>query len=320
MNWREKVLDFDNIGDRGEGLKGLVFDVQKFAIHDGGGIRTLVFLKGCPLQCLWCANPESLAGRPEITFVRNNCIACGECFKVCKAGALSRSEEHGLVIDRKRCTLCGECARYCYAGAINIIGRYVTVPELMAMVERDRKFYTQSNGGVTFSGGEPTAQPEFLKAALAELQNRGIHTAMETCSFLPWDTYEAILQHLDLVLTDIKHMDEADHKRLTGVSNRPILDNLRKISELGIPVRIRLPLIPGCNDSKQNLRQTADFVEQLSNVQSFDILPYHRLGETKWGQLGLPYPLAGKESATVEYVEDRVRCIRDRDFKISVGG
>jgi pyruvate formate lyase activating enzyme len=320
MNWREKVLDFDNIGDRGEGLKGLVFDVQKFAIHDGGGIRTLVFLKGCPLHCLWCANPESLAGRPEITFVRNNCIACGECFKVCKAGALSRSDEHGLVIDRKRCTLCGECARYCYAGAINIIGRYVTVPELMAMVERDRKFYTQSNGGVTFSGGEPTAQPEFLKAALAELQNRGIHTAMETCSFLPWDTYAAILQHLDLVLTDIKHMDEAEHQRLTGVSNRPILDNLRQIAKLGIPVRIRLPLIPGCNDSEQNLRQTADFVEQLSNVQSFDILPYHRLGETKWSQLGRPYPLAGKESATIEYVEDRVRCIRDRDFKISVGG
>lgn len=322
MNWRDKVLDFDNIGDRGEGLKGLVFDVQKFAIHDGGGIRTNVFLKGCPLQCLWCSNPESLASKPEITFVTNNCIGCGKCLEVCPAGAIRQAETAGedIIIDRERCTLCGQCAKHCYAGAINIIGRYISVPELMQIIERDRKFYEQSGGGVTFSGGEPTAQPEFLKAALAEIQKRGIHTAIETSSFLPWDIYASILQHVDLVLTDIKHMDDTEHKRLTGVSNQLILDNLRNISRLGIPVRIRLPLIPGINDSDRNLEATADFVQQLNNVQSLDILPYHRLGEMKWRQLDLSYPLKGVESQTLEQVDARLRCFQERDFKVSIGG
>jgi pyruvate formate lyase activating enzyme len=322
MNWRQKVLDFDNICDRGEGLKGLIFDIQKFAIHDGGGIRTLVFLKGCPLLCPWCSNPESLAGKPEITFVCNNCISCGKCLEICPSDAINRDESNGkgLIIDRDRCTLCGQCAKHCYAGAINIIGRYLSVPELMEIIERDRKFYEQSNGGVTFSGGEPMAQPEFLKAALKETQRRGIHTAIETSSFVNWETYASILEHVDLVLTDLKHMDDAEHKRLTGVSNKVILDNLRNISRLDIPVKIRLPLIPGFNDSTRNLEATADFVEQLSHVQSLDILPYHRLGEMKWGQLGQDYSLAGVEALTLEETEAHIQLFRDRGLKVSIGG
>ncbi|ABA88642.1 glycerol dehydratase-activating enzyme, putative [Syntrophotalea carbinolica DSM 2380] len=322
MNWRQKVLDFDHIGDRGEGLKGLVFDIQKFAIHDGGGIRTLVFLKGCPLVCPWCSNPESLAGKPEITFVSNNCIGCGKCLEVCKAGAIRKDETgaKGLIIDRDRCTLCGQCAKFCYAGAINIIGRYLSVPELVTMIERDRKFYEQSNGGVTFSGGEPTAQPEFLKAALQAIQARGIHTAIETSSFVAWETFASILENVDLVLTDIKHMDDAEHKRLTGVSNKVILENIRNISRLGIPIKIRLPLIPGFNDSDRNLAATAEFVEQLSNVQSLDILPYHRLGEMKWGQLGQDYSLTGVPALTLEDVESRIQPFKDRGLNISIGG
>jgi pyruvate formate lyase activating enzyme len=322
MNWRQKVLDFDNICDHGEGLKGLIFDIQKFAIHDGGGIRTLVFLKGCPLLCPWCSNPESLAGKPEITFVCNNCIGCGKCLEICPSDAINRDESNGkgLTIDRDRCTLCGQCAKHCYAGAINIIGRYLSVPELMEIIERDRKFYEQSNGGVTFSGGEPTTQPEFLKAALKETQRRGIHTAIETSSFVNWETYASILEHVDLVLTDIKHMDDAEHKRLTGVSNKVILDNLRNISRLGIPVKIRLPLIPGFNDSTRNLEATADFVERLSHVQSLDILPYHRLGEMKWGQLGQDYSLAGVEALTLEETEARIQLFRDHGLKVSIGG
>jgi pyruvate formate lyase activating enzyme len=322
MNWRQKVLDFDNICDHGEGLKGLIFDIQKFAIHDGGGIRTLVFLKGCPLLCPWCSNPESLADKPEITFVCNNCIGCGKCLEICPSDAINRDESNGkgLTIDRDRCTLCGQCAKHCYAGAINIIGRYLSVPELMEIIERDRKFYEQSNGGVTFSGGEPTTQPEFLKAALKETQRRGIHTAIETSSFVNWETYASILEHVDLVLTDIKHMDDAEHKRLTGVSNKVILDNLRNISRLGIPVKIRLPLIPGFNDSTRNLEATADFVERLSHVQSLDILPYHRLGEMKWGQLGQDYSLAGVEALTLEETEARIQLFRDHGLKVSIGG
>lgn len=322
MNWREKVLDFDSIGKDVEGLTGLVFDIQKFATHDGGGIRTNVFLKGCPLQCLWCSNPESLASQLQTTFVANNCIGCGKCMEICPVDAIGRggATDQGLVLDRDRCTLCGQCAKHCYAGAINIIGRKVTIAELMQMVERDRQFYEESNGGITFSGGEPLAQPLFLKAALKEAQARNIHTAIETSSFAAWDVYESVLKHVDLVMTDIKHMDDEEHKRITGVSNRLILDNIGKISNLGIPLRIRLPLVPGINDSDQNLQAVAEFVEQLNNVVSLDILPYHRLGELKWAQLDCSYPMAGVKPPTPEYVDERISCLRDRRFKLSIGG
>jgi pyruvate formate lyase activating enzyme len=322
MNWREKVLDFDHIGVRVEGLAGLVFDIQKFAIHDGGGIRTLVFLKGCPLKCKWCSNPESLAAKPEIVFMANNCIACGKCQVVCTSGAIRRAEatNAGLIIDRNLCILCGRCAKFCYAGAINIIGRYLSVPELMAIIERDRKFYHQSNGGVTFSGGEPAAQPEFLKAALEEARRRGIHTAIETSSFVPWDTYSSILRHVDLVLTDIKHMDDSEHKRLTGISNRLILDNLLRISRLGVPIRIRLPLIPGMNDPVRNLQETADFVHQLNTVQSLDILPYHRLGEMKWRQLEMECEVSGLTPHTEFEVDEIARFFKGRGITVKIGG
>lgn len=321
MNWRQRVLDF-NIGGREEGLTGLVFDLQKFATHDGGGIRTLIFLKGCPLQCLWCSNPESLAPQPEINFVANNCIGCGKCQNICPQDAIRHGEtdQASPRVDQNLCTLCGQCAKFCYAGAINILGRYVTVRELMEMVESDRQFYAESGGGITFSGGEPLAQPEFLKSALKEARSRGIHTAIETSSFASWEVYAPILEHVDLVLTDIKHMDDEEHKKVAGVSNRLILENMRKISNLGIPLRIRLPLIPGINDTVSNLEATADFVEKLDTVQSLDILPYHRLGEMKWGQLGCSYPLEGLEPPTLEQVTERTSCLQDRCFKISIGG
>lgn len=322
MNWRATVLDFNKITPSENGLSGLVFDIQKFAVHDGEGIRTLVFLKGCPLKCLWCSNPESLGKKPEITFVANNCISCGACLNCCPSGAIRHDdlESAGVFIDREKCTLCGSCVKSCYAGAINIIGRYLSVPELMAIIERDRKFYEQSNGGVTFSGGEPTAQPEFLTAALKELRNRGIHTAIETSSFVPQDSYESILRYVDLVLTDIKHMDDSEHRRLTGVSNQLILDNLRHISRLGIPMKVRLPLIPGLNDSPENLAATADFAKELKTLQSLDILPYHRLGETKWRQLGVEYSLGGLKPGCENEVNAVASFLAERGVPVGIGG
>ncbi|NVN91975.1 MAG: glycyl-radical enzyme activating protein [Desulfuromonadales bacterium] len=322
MNWREKVLDFDNIGNRGDELTGLVFDVQKFATHDGGGIRTLVFFKGCPLHCLWCSNPESLAVKPDIIFVPNNCIGCGVCRDVCPKNCIRQTavDGNGLDFDRKNCTLCGRCAKLCYAGAINIIGRYLTIGELVRIVERDRKFYEESKGGVTFSGGEPTAQPEFLTAALQELRQRGIHTAIETSSLLPWESFAPILQHVDLVLCDLKHMDETEHRRLTGVSNQLILDNLRRIAGLSIQLRIRMPLIPGVNDDQENLRRTADFVAGLAIVQNIDLLPYHRLGEGKWRQLGREYGLSGLPPQTEGEVQAVVQYFSERGIAARVGG
>jgi pyruvate formate lyase activating enzyme len=319
MNWREKVLDFDNLTAEREGVHGLVFDIQKFAVHDGGGIRTLVFLKGCPLKCLWCSNPESLVPRPEVIFIPNNCISCGACRDVCSSGAL-RTGDAGTRVERERCTLCGRCARQCYAGAINIIGRYLTLGDLLAIVERDRKFYDQSNGGVTFSGGEPTAQAQFLTAALAELQKRGIHTAIETSSFLPWEPFQPILRHVDLVLTDVKHMDDGEHRRLTGVSNAMILANLRGVAKSGVPLRVRLPLIPGCNDSPENLTRTAEFVGELETLRSLDILPYHRLGEGKWRQLGIDYALHGRAPHEQADVERVAGFFRERGIPTGIGG
>ncbi len=322
MNWRNKLLDFDNLNHAGGDVKGLVFDLQKFAIHDGGGIRTVVFLKGCPLNCAWCANPESINASQELTFIPNNCIGCGACFKACPQQAIGQSGEvpSSPVVDKDRCNLCGECLKTCYAGALNVVGRYVSVEELMTMIERDRQFYDESGGGVTFSGGEPTAQPAFLKAILQEAKARGIHTAVETSGFLRWEKFKSILEHVDLALIDIKHMDSREHFHLTGVPNELILDNLKIMAEMGLPVRIRLPLIPGYNDSLENLKSTAAFIQGLPNVQAVDILPYHRLGEMKWAQLDCSYKLAEVVPPTPEQVRERAEVFEDIGIKVSIGG
>lgn len=322
MNWRSKLLDFSNLRHSGEELKGLIFDVQKFAIHDGGGIRTLVFLKGCPLQCAWCANPESINVLQQLTFISNNCIHCGKCLEVCPRGAINpgRDASPSPSLLRDKCTLCGECVKHCYAGALNIIGRYLSVAEVIALIERDRSFYDQSNGGVTFSGGEPTAQPVFLKEVLKESKKLGIHTAIETSGFVKWEIFESILKYVDLTLIDIKHMDSTSHSKITGMPNELILNNLKRLSEMSVPTRIRLPLIPGYNDSMENMRSTAEFVKNLSNVQSVDILPYHRLGEVKWAQLGHHYNLANSTPPPPGHVQERAEVFRKIGIQVNVGG
>jgi pyruvate formate lyase activating enzyme len=322
MSWRRKLLDFDTLSNSGSELKGLVFDLQKFAIHDGGGIRTVVFLKGCPLSCAWCANPESIKSTQEMNFIPNNCIGCEKCFAVCPQQAISQSSDRPVmpVVDKERCTLCGKCLKSCYAGALNIIGRHVSVAELMTMVERDRKFYDQSGGGVTFSGGEPLAQAGFLLAALQEARLRGIHTAIETNGFLQWEKLEPVLQYVDLALVDIKHMDTEQHAVLTGMPNGLILDNLQRMAAIGLPVRIRLPLIPGCNDSLENMQATAKFVKGLSNVQAVDILPYHRLGEMKWAQLDSACERPALLPPEEGHVQQRAEIFRTLGLKVSVGG
>ncbi len=320
MSWTDWVQSYDPDAKTRKPGAGLVFDIQRFAIHDGPGIRTLVFLKGCPLHCIWCQNPESMAREPEIVYLVNNCIDCRKCLATCPEGAIHESAEHKRIIDRARCTLCGECLKQCYAGAINLIGRYLAVTEVLAEVERDRKFYEASGGGVTFSGGEPTAQPAFLEEACRQAQRRYLHTAIETCGFVRWDTFRSILRHVDLVLYDIKHMDSSEHRRLTGVPNDLILDNLQRVVSLGVPLRVRLPLVPGCNDSPENVQATAAFVASLPNVQGFDILPYHRLGEPKWRQLDLPYKLHGMQPPSREHVYELVNVASEYDIKVTVGG
>lgn len=320
MSWTDRLHPYDPEEKKRGELVGLIFDIQRFAIHDGKGIRTLVFLKGCPLRCAWCQNPESMAAHPEIVYLPHNCIDAGRCLGICPEDAIQPTTEVKRVIDRQRCTLCGECVEFCYAGAMNIIGRYLTVDQVLAEVERDRKFYRHSEGGVTFSGGEPTAQPAFLEAVLRLAHERHLSTAIETCGYTRWETLSAILRHVDLVLYDLKHMDSAEHRRLTGVPNELILENLKRTAGMGINVHVRLPLIPGSNDSMENVRATAAFAASVPGVQRLDILPYHRLGEPKWDQLDRAYSLHGVRPHEREQVYHLADVARGYDLEVNIGG
>lgn len=301
---------------------GLVSDFQRFSIHDGPGIRTIVFLKGCPLHCVWCQNPETLSHLPEIMLVPNNCIGCGKCLEVCPNDCISHTVGRVEAIDRDRCALpeCGKCQKVCYANAINICGRYLTVADVMEEVERDTEFYFRTGGGVTFSGGEPCAQPRFLEKLVREARKRKLHAAIETCGYWKWETMRPILRLMDVVLYDVKHMDPERHRQGTGVGNDLILDNLKRIDSLGVPVRVRLPLVPGFNDSAENIRATASFVSGLANLKALDILPYHRMGEPKWRQLGQAYGMHGVAPHTRDQVYGCAEIARQHDIEVTVGG
>ncbi|QAZ66737.1 glycyl-radical enzyme activating protein [Solidesulfovibrio carbinolicus] len=320
MNWKQRQHTF-RLSDRDRpGPTGLVFDIQRFAVHDGGGIRTLVFLKGCPLRCQWCQNPESMFPGPEILRIPHNCISCVKCMTLCPQQAICYDGGGEIDIDRVRCDLCGDCVTSCYAGSMTIVGRYLTAGEVMEEVDRDRKFYAESGGGVTFSGGEPTSQPDFLLSCLRAAKARGLHTAVETCGHAPWETLAALRDVVDLFLCDIKHMDTARHRELTGMPNERILDNIAHLSQAGSALRLRLPLVPGVNDSEANIVASAQFAAGLPTLEGFDILPYHRLGEAKWRQLGRVYPLHDVAPHTREDVLAKA-CLAGRHVEgVGIGG
>jgi pyruvate formate lyase activating enzyme len=268
---------------------GVIFNIQRYSIHDGPGIRTTVFLKGCPLRCLWCQNPESQIARPEVFFVRENCTGCGACVRACPEGAIE------LVGDRSRtnrdvCTGAGKCAEVCPNEARNLMGRHVTAGEVLDEVAADDIFYQRSGGGATLSGGEPLAQPEFASAVFRLCRDASIHTTLDTCGYAPWETMRRVLEHVDLVLYDFKHMDPEQHQGYTGVSNELILENAKRIHhELGIPMLARVPVIPGYNDTAANVDATARFVaSELGNPIMVHLLPYHRLGEAKHERMEQP--------------------------------
>lgn len=272
------------------GNKGLIFNIQKFSIHDGDGIRTLVFMKGCPLRCLWCCNPESQLFTEDLLFVKTKCIGCGYCVKACPIQAIS---SEGFEIDRDKCDNCGACTKVCYANSKKMVGRWVTRAEVIAEIEKDRIVYKNSGGGVTIGGGEPVCQPEFVEALLRDCRQLSIHTAIETSGYGEWDKIKGIFDHLDQVFMDIKSMDSAKHKEITGVGNELILENAKKIAEKGLNIVFRIPLIPGCNDSKENIIETAEFVSSLGENVQLEILPYHRLGEDKYTWMDKEYVLKG---------------------------
>jgi pyruvate formate lyase activating enzyme len=269
---------------------GLIFDIKRYSIHDGPGIRTTLFFKGCPLRCAWCHNPESQAAAEEMMFRSRRCQRCGACVEACPEGAIGWSED-GPLTDWSRCVRCGACALECYAEARERIGRTLTVAEAMAEIERDVAFYDQSGGGVTFSGGEPLQQPEFLGALLRACQEREIHTAVDTSGFAPWETLEGLRADVDLFLYDLKIMDEARHRQFTGASNALILENLRRLSAMRHALLIRIPVIPGVNADFESVRELGAFIAGLPQVSGVELLPYHRIALDKYERLNLPYGL-----------------------------
>ncbi len=261
--------------------EGIVFDIKKYALHDGPGIRTAVFLKGCPLHCLWCHNPEGQGPGAELVVRPDRCLRdCRECLLGCPQKAIRKLDGRPRV-DPDKCQACGTCAEICPTQAIEIAGHRMSALEVVDEVAKDAVFHEESRGGVTFSGGEPLAQPEFLEEMLRECRTRGIHATVDTCGFVPPDTLMRVRALSDLFLFDLKVMDPKKHARLTGESNALILENLKRLARSGAVIIVRIPLIPGVNDDDDNIRRTAEFLRSLDSVRRISLLPYHRLGQDK---------------------------------------
>jgi pyruvate formate lyase activating enzyme len=303
-----------------DGSSGWVFNIQRFSIHDGPGIRTTVFLKGCPIRCLWCSNPESQRMEPQIVYWHERCIRCDACVAVCPRSAIEVDESGHKRVLQDRCDLCGRCLEECYAGALEQIGRLVTVDEVLSLVEEDHLFYEQSSGGVTLSGGEPTAQLRFSQRLLQGCRERDIHTTIDTCGHAPWEAWEALLPYLDLILYDLKEIDPARHERYVGVSNELILDNLRRLARTGKSIIVRRPVIPGYNDDEGSIRALARFVQELGAVHEIDLLPYHRFGQGKYKRLGMRYPMGDEPSMKEEEVGGLRDILESYGFRVKIGG
>jgi pyruvate formate lyase activating enzyme len=298
---------------------GLVFNIQKYSLQDGPGIRTTVFLKGCPLCCAWCHNPESQSARPEIIIVETRCTVCGECRRVCPFSQAIGGE--GPMPTRlDECTLCGECADACPTGARQLIGERKSVEEILQAVLQDRIFYDESGGGVTFSGGEPLTQPAFLKAALDACRAKGLRTAVDTCGFACTDVLLDVARRTDLVLYDIKHMDDAKHRQYTGVSNAPILENLKALSQAHANIWLRVPVIPGINDSDDNFDALSFFARGLGNIRQVNLLPYHKIGLPKFRRLSQSYSLESVEPPSAERMERAATLFRNQGLTVKIGG
>jgi pyruvate formate lyase activating enzyme len=279
---------------------GIVFNIQRFSIHDGPGIRTTVFMKGCSLRCFWCHNPEGLRPGAEVQYFPDRCIGDGECARLCVAGA-HEFVEGRHIYHRDLCSTCGECVSFCYAEALELTGRRATADEVLAEVLRDRPFYESSGGGVTLSGGDPLLQPDFALALLQGCKREGVHTAIETAASCRWDDLELLLPFIDLVMMDLKLMDPQAHRAATGVTNERILANARKLAEQGTPLVIRVPVIPTVNATPDDIAAIATFVYELAMVgrqyghyvtgdpPHLELLPFHRLAESKYRSLGQDY-------------------------------
>lgn len=298
-------------------LKGVVFNTQRFSVRDGPGIRTIVFLKGCPLRCRWCSNPESQELRPSLMYSVRECIHCGKCIGVCKQGALS-PDNPGLV-DRTKCISCGECTAVCPTAALSIKGVYMTVSEVIADLKKDETAYRRSNGGITISGGEGLVQHDFATEILKGCHTQGWSTVFESAGYAPPEVVDQVFPHVDLALMDIKCMDPEKHKLHTGVDNALILQNIRRICGICKTI-IRVPVIPGFNYSEEDIRAIVAFVKELPGVNALHLLPYHALGSGKYDMLGKPYEMDTLENMRREALTDLEKIVLDAGLESKIGG
>jgi pyruvate formate lyase activating enzyme len=300
---------------------GLISAVQKYSTKDGPGIRSTVFFKGCPLGCLWCSNPELIRPQPDLLYSREKCARCGTCIQVCPQGALSFGEDGYILIDRVKCDGCGDCVEECPESALELAGRFINVDEVVDDLLKDRVFYETSGGGVTFSGGEPLWQSGFVAQVAKRLKAEGIHTALDTAGDVGWCRFEEVLPYIDLMLYDIKLIDNDQHRRFTGRDNDLILTNAQLLARQGVPMHIRLVMVPGINDSPEEIRARMDFVKELGDsVKQVDILPYHRYGAGKYSRLGLDYPLMDLPEHTDTQVDEISALVENFGLKTTIGG
>lgn len=300
--------------------RGVVFNIQRFSVHDGPGIRTTVFLKGCPLRCAWCSNPEALQAEPQIITRDAKCIRCGKCVEACPEQAIA-VVGNKRTIDWEHCNSCLKCAEVCPSGAIEATGRHMTVAEVMDPVRRDAGYYEHSGGGMTVSGGEPLVQWHFALQLLREAKEMELHTALDTTGCVDWKILDEALNFTDLVLYDVKHTNSARHQEGTGVPNERILDNLRRTAaKSGMRVWVRYPLIPCFNDSEQTLEELCSLVLSLQPaVEKISLLPYHKFGEAKYAALGKRYPWKDKPEMGEAQVEKLRKLVESHSIKVDVG-
>ena len=305
-----------------ESQTGLIADIQRCSLQDGPGIRTTVFVKGCPLQCRWCHNPEMInpcneVWCNEVWYNAVRCTSCGECIEVCSVSAIKGYKEE-REIDRDACTSCMECVEVCPNHAMSAVGREITIEDALKEIQKDVAFYRHDGGGATISGGELALQSNFTTELLKECQTHLIHTTLDTCGYVNWDTLSQIAKHADLILFDIKHMDPVRHKLETGVSNKLILGNVKRLASVA-DVRIRVPVIPGFNDSEDEFREIAEFMVS-NNLNHIDLLPYHAYAEGKYKRLGKKYEFAGTQSPTEEHMQNLKTMFESYGLEVTIGG
>jgi len=297
---------------------GVIFDIKKYAIHDGPGIRTTVFFKGCPLACRWCHNPEGMTAATQRIYHQERCIGCGECIQICPQRAIRRTAE-GIIADLTKCEQCRTCAEHCPSEAVEFVGQKVTVAEVVRQIEKDVAFYDQSKGGVTFSGGEPLMQPEFLLELLDACGDLDLHRTVDTTGYADAALLLKVAQKTDLFLYDLKLMNAEKHRKYTGVSNEQILANLMRLAQNGARIQVRMPVIPGINSDAENIDQTADFIHSLGRVEHISLLPFHDSARGKYRRLGVQCVSAHMQPPATELLKSIADRLKKSGLKVTIG-